>query len=124
MRQSNRKSLSAVFLAVVTMMSFYVNAQENTNQNKFRQLKQELATPNVYRTGSGAPGHEYWQQRADYDIKVEVDDENQRIKGSETITYYNNSPDQLSYIWIQLDQNRRAKILIPTRFRLVRSLRK
>ncbi len=83
--------------------------RENINRNKFRQLEQELPTPNDYRTASGAPGHEYWQQRADYDIKVELDDENQRISGSETITYYNNSPDVLTYLWVQLDQNVRAK---------------
>ncbi len=95
--------------ATLSLLSFGVFAQENTNQNKFRQLKQELATPNVYRTASGAPGHEYYQQRADYDIKVELDDANQKISGVETITYYNNSPDALEYLWVQLDQNIRAK---------------
>ena len=59
----------------------------------------------MYRTASGAPGKEYWQQRADYDIKAELDDEKQRIIGSETITFFNNSPDDLPYIWLQLDQN-------------------
>ncbi|MGD1844760.1 MAG: M1 family metallopeptidase [Salibacteraceae bacterium] len=86
-----------------------VQGQENTNQNNFRQLKQELATPNVYRTASGAPGHQYWQQRADYDMQITLDDEKQRIEGVETVTYYNNSPDPLKYLWLQLDQNRRAK---------------
>jgi hypothetical protein len=86
-----------------------VAAQENTNQNKFRQLYDELPTPNSYRTASGAPGPEYWQQRADYKIKMELDDENQKLYGEETITYHNNSPDQLTYLWLQLDQNVRAK---------------
>lgn len=72
---------------------------------KFAQLGQELPTPNTYRTASGAPGHQYWQQRADYTIKVELDDTNQSITGSETINYTNNSPDVLSYVWVQLDQN-------------------
>lgn len=72
---------------------------------KFAQLAQELPTPNTYRSASGAPGHQYWQQRADYNIKVELDDQNQSITGSETITYTNNSPDVLSYVWVQLDQN-------------------
>ncbi|MCC9166742.1 M1 family metallopeptidase [Pontibacter harenae] len=72
---------------------------------KFGQLGQELPTPNTYRTASGAPGHQYWQQRADYTINVELNDDNQSVKGSETITYTNNSPDVLSYLWIQLDQN-------------------
>jgi len=79
-----------------------------TNTNKFRQLGQELPTPNVYRTASGAPGHEYWQQKADYDMKIHLDDANQRIDGEETITYTNNSPDELRYVWLQLDQNMRA----------------
>ncbi len=74
-------------------------------EDKFRQLEEILPTPNGYRTGSGAPGHEYWQQRADYTIDVELDDANQRILGSETITYRNNSPDTLTYLWLQLDQN-------------------
>ncbi|WP_242916171.1 M1 family metallopeptidase [Pontibacter liquoris] len=72
---------------------------------KFAQLGQELPTPNNYRTASGAPGHQYWQQRADYTIKAELNDDNQSIKGSETITYTNNSPDVLTYLWVQLDQN-------------------
>ncbi|GAB3822416.1 hypothetical protein GCM10028895_26890 [Pontibacter rugosus] len=72
---------------------------------KFAQLGQELPTPNTYRTASGAPGHQYWQQRADYTIKVELDDQNQSITGSESINYTNNSPDVLSYVWVQLDQN-------------------
>ncbi|MFC6997219.1 M1 family metallopeptidase [Rufibacter roseus] len=80
-------------------------AQENTDKSKFRQLGQELPTPNVYRTASGAPGHEYWQQRADYNIKVELNDNNQSVTGSETITYTNLSPDVLTYLWVQLDQN-------------------
>jgi hypothetical protein len=77
----------------------------NTAWQKFAQLEPELPTPNTYRTASGAPGHEYWQQRADYNISIELNDEKQTISGTETITYYNNSPDVLTYIWLQLDQN-------------------
>ncbi len=87
----------------------YTYSQENTNKNKFRQLKEELATPNVYRTASGAPGHEYWQQKADYKMDIKLDDKQQRIYGEETVTYYNQSPDALDYVWMQLDQNIRAK---------------
>ncbi|MEM7109463.1 MAG: M1 family metallopeptidase [Bacteroidota bacterium] len=76
---------------------------------KFEQLGQELPTPNSYRTGSGAPGVNYWQQRADYKIQVEINDDTQVLNGSETITYYNQSPDVLNYLWVQLDQNVRAK---------------
>jgi hypothetical protein len=74
-------------------------------EDKFKQLGPDLATPNNYRTASGAPGHAYWQQRADYNIKIHIDDQKQVLSGEELITYYNNSPDQLQYIWIQLDQN-------------------
>ena len=84
-------------------------AQENYNYNKFKQLKEELATPTVYRTASGAPGHKYYQQKASYNIDVTIDDEKQKITGKETITYKNNSPDKLEYLWLQLDQNMRAK---------------
>ncbi|MGV6861646.1 MAG: M1 family metallopeptidase [Putridiphycobacter sp.] len=82
---------------------------QNTNTNKFKQLKEELATPNVYRTASGAPGHKYYQQKANYTIKIVLDDEKQTISGEETVTYFNNSPDHLEYLWVQLDQNMRAK---------------
>lgn len=102
------KIYSLLFIFLLTA-NWCLIAQENTNHNKFRQLKQELATPNVYRTASGAPGHEYWQQKADYKIDIKLDDENQRIYGEETITYFNQSPDVLKYIWLQLDQNMRAK---------------
>ncbi len=74
-------------------------------RDKFRQLDQELPTPNEQRTASGAPGHAYWQMKADYDIKVEIDDATQKLTGSETITYHNLSPDKLEYLWLQLDQN-------------------
>jgi hypothetical protein len=74
-------------------------------KGKFEQLDDWLPTPNSYRTASGAPGPDYWQQRADYEIDVEIDDNNQLLSGSETIIYYNHSPETLSYLWIQLDQN-------------------
>src|SRR6188768_4073218 len=78
-------------------------------KGKFEQLDNTLPTPNEYRTGSGAPGPKYWQQKADYVINVELNDDNQSITGSETITYTNNSPDVLKYLWLQLDQNILAK---------------
>lgn len=84
------------------------NLQNNpgsNHANKFEQLGSVLPTPNEYRTASGAPGPKYWQQRADYDIKATLDEKNLRLTGSETITYYNNSPDVLSYLWLQLDEN-------------------
>ena len=83
--------------------------QGHTNQNKFRQLYNEFSTPNDYRTASGAPGTAYYQQRADYVMDIKIVDETQRLYGEETITYTNNSPDELAYLWVQLDQNIRKK---------------
>ncbi|HEX8351054.1 MAG TPA: M1 family metallopeptidase, partial [Hymenobacter sp.] len=77
----------------------------NSGTDKFAQLETLLPTPNEYRTASGAPGHAYWQQRADYNIRVKLDDEKQAISGTEDITYTNSSPDVLTYLWVQLDQN-------------------
>src|SRR5688572_3400328 len=84
------------------------NIQNNPNSNhgnKFEQLGTILPTPNEYRAASGAPGPKYWQQRADYDITCELDEQSQRLTGKETISYFNNSPDQLRYLWLQLDEN-------------------
>ena len=81
----------------------------HTNQNKFKQMYDEFATPNMFRTGSGAPGPAYYQQQADYKMNIELDDKNKKIYGNETITYTNNSPDVLEFLWVQLDQNMRAK---------------
>ncbi len=94
--------------SVVLGQQILEDTPSQINDNKFRQLAQDLPTPNVYRTASGAPGHEYWQQQADYNIQVTLDDANQRIDGEERILYTNNSPDELRYIWMQLDQNVRA----------------
>lgn len=97
------KSLIAGFCIASTLTAV---AQENNGwQGKFEQLGQMLPTPNEYRTGSGAPGPKYWQQEADYVMAVELNDENQSITGNETITYTNNSPESLHYLWVQLDQN-------------------
>lgn len=74
-------------------------------QKKFAQLDQELPTPNEYRTASGAPGYHYYQQKADYVMKLSIDDATQKLSGWESITYTNNSPDRLDYLWLQLDQN-------------------
>lgn len=75
-------------------------------QDKFRQLEEILPTPNIYRNAGGAPGFAYWQQQADYKIAVSLDESTRRITGSQAITYTNNSPDSLPFLWVQLDQNR------------------
>lgn len=95
------KNLLGLILIAIAIPSF---AQEGWN-SKFEQLGQQLPTPNQYRSASGAPGYKYWQQQADYVIDVELNDETHMIIGKETITYTNNSPDQLKYLWLQLDQN-------------------
>jgi len=103
--------LGFVLIFSLTLLNTALVSAPNDEQqeNQFRQLYQELPTPNQYHTASGAPGPEYWQQRVDYDMAIELDEEKQRIYGEESITYYNNSPVSLSYLWVQLDQNIREK---------------
>ncbi|MDB5232560.1 MAG: family metallopeptidase [Chitinophagaceae bacterium] len=102
--------------SVLTMFLFYVNAQDIQNNpksnhgNKFEQLGTILPTPNEYRTASGAPGPKYWQQRCDYDIRCQLDETNLKLTGSETVSYYNNSPDVLTYLWLQLDENEHSSV--------------
>ncbi len=83
--------------------------QGHQNNNKFKQLYEEFSSPNMFRSASGAPGPAYYQQQADYKMDLEIDDEKARLDGNETITYTNNSPDDLKYLWVQLDQNMRAR---------------
>ena len=105
------RSLVFLFMLIASLTSAQqpVKTESPKWQGKFEQLEQLLPTPNEYRTGSGSPGPKYWQQRADYVITAELNDENQSISGAETILYYNNSPDVLMYLWLQLDQNINAK---------------
>ncbi len=96
----------ALLLAPSLLFGDAIRQTKGDFYDAFRQLDVDLPTPNVYRTASGAPGAEYWQQRADYKIDVTLDETKRRLTASETITYTNNSPDTLRYIWLQLDQNR------------------
>src|SRR6187549_157875 len=92
------------------------NAQDIKNNpgsnhgNRFEQLGTILPTPNEYRTASGAPGPKYWQQRCDYDIVCELDEVNRKLTGKETLSYFNNSPDILTYLWLQLDENQHSSV--------------
>lgn len=100
------------YLSILCALIFTTSIQaqyDNVNKNKFKQLHQELPDANVYRTASGTPGHKYWQQKVDYVMDIKIDEQNNVLYGKEDITYTNNSPDALSYLWIQLDQNVRAK---------------
>ncbi|MDP5039550.1 MAG: M1 family metallopeptidase [Paraglaciecola sp.] len=106
------KFLRVTVLSVITVSALGSFASQAAIQqtkgdfeDKFRQLDEVLPTPNVYRNAAGEPGHKYWQQRVDYNIKVTLDEEKRRLDGVETITYHNNSPDTLKYLWLQLDQN-------------------
>ena len=110
----NFKNLAYCLIVILIVPQIYSQQvdnkkNENINTNKFRQLYQEFSSPNIYRAASGAPGPAYYQQQADYKINVELDDKNKMIYGDETITYINNSPQKLDYLWVQLDQNVRKK---------------
>lgn len=105
---------SSYFLLLLFLISFGAEAQliknnsESTHANKFEQLDPIWRSPNSYRTAGGEPGPDYWQQRADYKIKCSLDTKNQILTGSETITYYNNSPSTMKFLWLQLDENEHA----------------
>lgn len=101
--------LPAILLAQEKATTVTPKQSGKYDTNKFSQMYDLLATPNMFRTASGAPGPAYYQQQADYKIDVELDDKNAKLSGSETVTYYNNSPDSLEYLWVQLDQNQAAK---------------
>ncbi|MFE3870029.1 M1 family metallopeptidase [Flavobacterium sp. ZS1P70] len=101
--------LPAILLAQEKASTVTPKQPGKYDTNKFSQMYDLLATPNMFRTASGAPGPAYYQQQADYKIDVELDDKNAKLSGLETVTYYNNSPDNLEYLWVQLDQNQAAK---------------
>ncbi|MGF1637531.1 MAG: M1 family metallopeptidase [Cyclobacteriaceae bacterium] len=98
-----KKLYLSVFIVVLLLAPFCLQAQ--FDGRRFEQLETLLPTPNVYRNADGAPGPQYWQQQADYNIVAELNDEDQSISGFEEITYHNYAPTPLKYLWIQLDQN-------------------
>ena len=104
------KLLAFILCSSVFFAQNIQNNPTSNHGNKFEQLGTILPTPNFYRTGSGAPGQGYWQNRADYDITAYLDEDKRNLKGSETITYYNNSPDDLEYLWLQLDENEQSSV--------------
>lgn len=104
--------MNRIIITLVLLTGFVMAIAQEKNdpsKNQFRQMGTEFATPNAYRTASGAPGQLYWQQQANYQISIELDDKDQKISGVEKIEYINNSPDDLLYLWVQLDQNMRQK---------------
>ncbi len=105
----SERTLSIAFLlATLSPIATTADTIKQTKgdfEDKFRQLDEALPTPNTWRNAGGQPGHEYWQQKVDYEIKAVLDEANRRLTGEESISYRNNSPDTLSYLWLQLDQN-------------------
>lgn len=105
---STRKLSIALLVAILTPLSVSGDTVKQTKgdfEDKFRQLDEALPTPNTWRNAGGMPGHEYWQQKVDYEISAVLDETSRRLTGQESIRYQNNSPDTLSYLWLQLDQN-------------------
>ncbi len=103
-----RKITLLILSAIAFMYSYAQDIKNNpgsNHANRFEQLGTILPTPNEYRTASGAPGPKYWQQRCDYDITCTLDEPNRKLTGKEKLTYFNNSPDNLTYLWLQLDEN-------------------
>ena len=111
----NFKKLVSTCLVIITSATVLIaqdirNNPTSNHGNKFEQLGTILPTANEYRTASGAPGAKYWQQRADYDIKATLDEKKLLLTGAETVTYFNNSPDVLTYLWLQLDENEHSTV--------------
>ena len=102
MRTSSRL-LAFPFLALLSLGVAF--GTQKGPEDRFAQLRERLPAPNAQRTASGAPGNGYWQQRADYEIAVTLDEEERRITGKETIRYHNHSPEALAYLWVQIDPN-------------------
>jgi len=102
------KILISLFLGVSILASADAAVVQSKGDfvDKFRQLEEVLPTPNDYRNAAGEPGKEYWQQQVDYKIDVNLDEDRRRISASQTVTYTNNSPYRLKYLWVQLEQNR------------------
>jgi hypothetical protein len=112
-------SLPIIFVLAVSQLTFAQNIQNNplsNHGNKFEQLGTILPDANDFRSASGAPGNAYWQQKADYDIDAFLDEKELMLEGSEQITYYNNSPDMLNYLWVQLDENEHRSTSDATNF--------
>jgi hypothetical protein len=99
-------TIAVLSFATISSANAAISQTKGDFEDKFRQLDESLPTPNVYRNAAGEPGHAYWQQQVDYKIKAKLDEKKRRIEASQDITYHNNSPDTLKYLWVQLDQNK------------------
>ena len=103
-----RSKLLLLSLALISSISHAsaVNQTKGDFVDKFRQLEEILPTPNRYRSASGEPGRDYWQQQVDYKITAVLDETKRHLSASQQISYTNNSPETLKYLWLQLEQNR------------------
>ena len=101
--------LFLVFAGFTNLSFAAIDQSKGSFEDKFRQLDEVFPSPNLSRPATGEPGPMYWQQRADYKIQIKLNEDTRSVEGSETITYTNNSPLTLKYIWLQLDQNIFAK---------------
>ena len=102
--------LFCLLFAQILSAQLIQNNPGSNHGNKFEQLGTILPTPNEYRSASGVPGPAYWQQKVDYNIRCNLDEKNLKLTGSETMTYHNNSPDVLNYLWFQLDENQHSTV--------------
>jgi len=98
--------ISLLSFIIITSVNAAIVQSKGDFVDKFRQLDEVLPTPNDYRNAAGEPGKEYWQQKVDYDIDVTLDETKRRVVAKQTVTYTNNSPYSLRYLWVQLEQNR------------------
>ena len=119
--------LRLLIVAQILFQAIVLNAQHSNDHlpfysDKFRQLDKILPTPNVYRNAAGAPGPSYWQQQVDYSIEAFLDEESQSLSADMEISYLNNSPDELSFVWLQLDQNRNRPNSLDNMTRIYREL--
>ncbi len=106
-----KRIILSLFICISLLNLFAQDIRNNPGSNhgnRFEQLGTILPSPNEYRTASGAPGPKYWQERCDYNIVCELDESNRKLSGKETLTFYNNSPDVLDYLWLQLDENQQS----------------
>lgn len=101
-----RGVLHRVAALVLVAGAATVAAAQSSATDAFASLEgAPWPTPNAYRSASGVPGHAYWQQRVNYRIAARLDEDSREVRGRADITYTNNSPDTLSYLWLLLDQN-------------------
>ncbi len=105
---TKRSFLTVLMVAMALVFGYSQNNPNANHGNKFEQLGPQLPTPNEYRTSDGSPGPKYWQQACDYEIDCTLNTEEQRLDGTEKITYHNQSPNTLRYLWLQLDENQHA----------------